>query len=264
MIISHQWNFTFIKGVKVAGTSVEMALSSICGAQDIVTPITPVDEIARLKMGQGARNYSPHPAAEQAHLERLRRLDASPLNHLWPWLARRRLRKTRIPAGTFYNHMGLAEVIAAYGPLPADYTVFCIERCPYRKVISWANMHLSLKKYRGGGEMKADPAALPDFLDRHLEGHGFTDVLNIGKYKLPDGRLGVQTILRYENIQADFAALKEKLGLPADLTLPHAKKGLMSNNLDLHQVLAPRHIARINELFHEEFTAFGYAMLEPG
>ena len=89
MIISHQWKFVFIKGVKVAGTSLEMALSSICGPDDIITPITPVDEIARLKLGRGAQNYSGHPLAEQAHLARLRQLDASPLNRLWPWIDRK-------------------------------------------------------------------------------------------------------------------------------------------------------------------------------
>ena len=43
MILSRKFRFIFIKGRKVGGTSVEMALSTICGPDDIVTPITPID-----------------------------------------------------------------------------------------------------------------------------------------------------------------------------------------------------------------------------
>ena len=47
MILSEKHKFVFIKGMKVAGTSVEMALSTLCGPHDIVTPISPIDELAR-------------------------------------------------------------------------------------------------------------------------------------------------------------------------------------------------------------------------
>lgn len=41
MIISHKFRFIFIKTRKTAGTSLEVFLSSICGADDIVTEIKP-------------------------------------------------------------------------------------------------------------------------------------------------------------------------------------------------------------------------------
>lgn len=44
MILSKEHKFVFIKGRKVAGTSVEVFLSEICGKNDIITPITPIDE----------------------------------------------------------------------------------------------------------------------------------------------------------------------------------------------------------------------------
>src|SRR5262245_64154360 len=56
LILSEQFRFVFIKGKRVGGTSVEMALSTICGAHDIVTPIDPIDELERNRLGWRARN----------------------------------------------------------------------------------------------------------------------------------------------------------------------------------------------------------------
>ena len=40
MIFSELHNFLFLKGRKVASTSFEVALSKICGAEDVITPIS--------------------------------------------------------------------------------------------------------------------------------------------------------------------------------------------------------------------------------
>lgn len=40
MIISHTHKFIFIKPTKVAGTSIEVALSKLCGEMDVITPLT--------------------------------------------------------------------------------------------------------------------------------------------------------------------------------------------------------------------------------
>ena len=47
MIVSHKHKFIFVKTVKTAGTSVEIALSRFCGENDIITPIHPPDEELR-------------------------------------------------------------------------------------------------------------------------------------------------------------------------------------------------------------------------
>jgi len=44
MIISHEHKFIFLKTKKTAGTSIELALSELCGLDDVITPLTTVDE----------------------------------------------------------------------------------------------------------------------------------------------------------------------------------------------------------------------------
>jgi hypothetical protein len=48
---------------------VEIALSAICGPEDIVCPITPIEELKRLEVDAGARNYSEDRAAELRYLD---------------------------------------------------------------------------------------------------------------------------------------------------------------------------------------------------
>ena len=59
MIISHEHKFIFLKTKKTAGTSIELALSELCGPQDIITPLTKIDEAMR-EGKRGAQNWRLH------------------------------------------------------------------------------------------------------------------------------------------------------------------------------------------------------------
>lgn len=245
MILSVRHKFVFIKGMKVAGTSVEMALAPLCGPDDIVTPISPVDELQRMVQGGAARNYSSSRAVEAAYRQKLTQARREDLETIPP------------PPPVFYNHMGLFEVMSRC-PLPLDGFRFVgIERSPYAKVISWANMRLTYDRYRDGtGEMRAPYEHIRAYLDQSFANGRVLDCRNIDRYRGPDGRVAVRP-MRYATLQDDFAAFMASLGLAAP-ALPHAKRGLLSDSLDPRAVLRPDQIARIGELFAEEFEAFGY------
>jgi hypothetical protein len=245
MILSEAHKFIFIKGMKVAGTSVEMALATLCGPDDIVTPISPIDERAR---GGLCRNYSNDKAGEADYLKRL--ATAKPED----------LADFSGPPLIYYNHMPLAEVMQRYAKPLTGFRVVCVERSPYAKVISWANMRLTYGSYRVGGEMRADAEALRAYVDRAFETGAIRDCRNIDRYRGPDGRLAAQP-MRYANLQSDFAAFVRSLGMPDVPQLPHAKRGLMSDALNPKDILRADQIARINTLFAEEFDAFLYPRL---
>lgn len=258
LILSEVNRFVFIKGVKVAGTSVEMALSRYCGDGCIITPITPIDEIARLGMGRGAQNYSDAPDQETNYLKRLVRQSKSSIKNITPRVSKYFLRRIRPPEGKYYNHMPLSEVMRLQN-IDDGMQIVCIERSPYRKVLSWANMRLSMKSYKSGGLMQADRKDLRSFLDTALRGDDYKAVLNIDRYKDVSGKIAVKRILRYENIQSDLRDFVDTFGRDdVSLDIPHAKKGLMSNELPLDAYFSKDHIKRINEVFEEEFSFFGH------
>lgn len=246
MILSRSYGFVFVKGRKVASTSVEMALSGLCEDAAVVSPITPVDEQARLLAhGRGARNYSKDPERERAFLEQVRTTPAEGL------------KAVKMPPAVFYNHMPLAEIAKKWGREALDLPAVCVERHPYAKVLSWANMELSYDAYRAGGEMRASPDALRAFLDKAFaRKKDLLTVKNIDLYRRPDKAVKVK-VLRYENLAEDYAAFVRSLGIADAPALPHAKKGV-AGSLAPEEFLTRKQLDVLNGLFRDELEAFGY------
>lgn len=246
MIFSKKHEFLFVKGKKVAGTSVEMALSTICGPCDIITPITPIDEIARMKMGgRGAQNYTESREKERRYLKAL--LSAAP----------EKVAEIRAPNRKFKSHMSVRHIQEEIGELPRG-RIFAVERDPYAKVISSANSGRNLKSYRASGKpMTADIKIIERIVDRRLVGQTLQECRNIERYCDAKGKL-IARIIRYEHLEQEFAALMAEFGISPAPNLPHAKPGVNANSLDPREVLRRDQLDDINCLFADEFERFGY------
>lgn len=195
MIVSHLHRFIFLKTKKTASSSVELALSEICGPDDVITPLQPPDET--LRRGRGPQNYAIPPR---------RRAVLAPL--------RRMLGATPARAGTeFYNHMPAYKVAAALPPeVWTGYTKVAVERNPWDREVSlyfWETRQLPAE-------------SRPSFSDFVLKRPALERVKNVQLYSI-DGKIVVDRFLRYESLSADFAAFMADLGVETPPELPHAK-----------------------------------------
>ena len=99
MIISESNQFVFIKGRKVAGTSVEVGLTSLCNCKDILTPITPIDEVVRLQTTRlMAQNYGAEPDKLKAYGRTIRQIKKGAEGN-WSEISK--------PRGRYMGHMPL-------------------------------------------------------------------------------------------------------------------------------------------------------------
>lgn len=124
MIASRQHRFVFLKTRKTAGTSVEIALSRVCGPDDVVTPISAEDEELRLASGGvGPQNFTSPPLGRKV-----------------------------------FNHVAATRAKNALGPQWWDDSFkFAIERNPWDSIVS-------LYHWRFRPERVADPPSFDEFV----------------------------------------------------------------------------------------------------
>jgi Sulfotransferase family len=191
MIVSHKHKFIFLKTKKTAGTSIELALSRICGDDDILSPLAQREELLRTE--RGAQNW------------RLHGWWGSP-RPLWK---RRWFRFTAQDYG-FYNHMLAAEVRALIDEkVWRSYFKFAFDRNPWDRQVSF---------YHQRFRRRPTPPPFDAFLryDRHAR------LNNYDTYSL-DGEVCIDFVGRYENLKQDFNHMLRQVGVRDELELPHVK-----------------------------------------
>lgn len=194
MIVSHANRFIFIKTRKTGGTSIEIALSKYLGPEDIVSPISAKDEAVRSSLGQpGARNHS-IPYKDYTALDWVRYMTS--------------LYRRNGPLRPRYkNHMRAREVRRRLGhALWSDYFSFAVERNPWDKVVSAYFWHF--RDRQSPGRLAPDAPDFAAYVRSGVSAH-FSDFKVYGDR----GRVIVNRVLRYENLQAELAAVASEIGL---------------------------------------------------
>ena len=142
------------------------------------------------------------------------------------------------------NHSGCRAVRAAVGcAVWNDYFTFAVERNPWDAVVS--SYHYRFRHR----------PAIP-FSDFVLS--GMADKLARNQHKIrAGGRVVVEHVCRYENLDADLQAVWERIGLPGTADLPSAKSGFRGSR-DYRSYYGTREREYVARLFRRTIRDFGY------
>ena len=247
MIISHARKFIFVKSRKTGGTSVEIGLSKYVGSEDVVTPITPRDELVRMKIGTPCQNFSASRDIEEKYIEDLRN---GKIDYLPKWLKQEQV---------FFNHMTYSEIKKIIPGEVEAYHTLSIERHPYEKAVSLANFLIGYKDYVAGRLLEAKTDDLREKISELLENGIMREKIRNWDVYTDEGVIRLTTVLRFEHLQADFEAFCKRLGVPDQAPfLPKTKVGHRDKTLSVHEILSVSQKAAIREICAEEFECFGY------
>ena len=227
MIISHKYKFIFLKTQKTAGTSIEIALSKYCGADDIITPVSPEDEKTRRDLGYpGPQNYL----------------------SIWDYgvlyVAKRLLKRGKKPR--FYNHISAKKVRANIGEqVWNSYYKFCFERNPWDRIVSQYYWRYRSEPRPTISEFVGSKSPLC------LKRKGF-ELYTI------DGQVAVDKVCRFENLSEELEVIRKQFGIPEKLELPRAKSGYRKDKRSYRDILGEEEKVKIAERFRDEINLMGY------
>jgi hypothetical protein len=226
MIISHTHRFIFIKTNKTAGTSIEAALTSLCGGRAVITPFRADNEPYRA--GRGPQNYRiEHPS--------------KPKRPWWRTLFRRPERYWH-PSVGFYEHMPAWQIRNYVGEdVWRSYYKFAFDRNPWDRQVSWYHYKTKSKRRR------------PSF-ERFMRSRT-AFVRNYELYAI-DGTVAVDFVGRFETLSEDLASVMQTLGVETKLALP---KTNVSESRDYRSYYTPELRDRVAEWYAPEIKLLGYA-----
>jgi Sulfotransferase family len=194
MIISHEHKFIFLKTKKTAGTSLELALRSLCGDDDVITPIHE-DRWGATGEVRGPQHWRRHGWWQSSRP-----------------LGRRPVFKRVARDLGYYDHMPAAEARALLGDdrIWNSYFKFAFDRNPWDRQIS----HYY---FRSRGRKFFKPS-FRDYMHRDWRAR-----LNNYEIYTIDGDVCVDFVGRYETLERDFARALAQIGLSFKRPLPRAK-----------------------------------------
>ena len=211
MIVSHKHKFIFMKTLKTASSSVEIALSNVLGPDDIITP-TRSDLAGQRASDRAARNYrSDHPAVPKRPL--IKRLLRRPERHYHPSIG-------------FYEHMPAWRAKLYLGDeIWNAYYKFSFERNPWDRQVS-----LYFYKTRG----KTSRPRFEEFMKKKKSVY----IWNSDIYMI-DGRSSLDFVGKYENLDKDFGKALKAIGLDGAITLPEANTSAKPKNSSYRDFYTP-------------------------
>ncbi len=229
MILSHAHKFIYIKTYKTGSTSVEAALSAVCGPDDVLTEASEQLRGVRQKPAQNYRIEHPD----------------KPKRPLWKMMLGRPERHYH-PSVGYYEHMPAWRVRQYCGEdVWRSYYKFSFERNPWDRQVSWYHYKTKSKS----------EAAKPSF-DVFNRDRRRAWVENWDLYT-DKGQQLLDFVGRYESLEADFDAVLERIGLKGQVGLPRANVS-RSRSGGYREYYDDKSRALIADWYAPEIRQFGY------
>ena len=209
---------------KTASSSTEIALASVTGPDDIVTPIMEEDQ----RSGNGAKNY------------------------VIPWSRRTLYGKFRTAFGStrakyvgYYNHIEAVRIRMLAGEgIWSDYFKFAVERNPWDRQVS--HYHWELRK-------KKD---MPSF-ERFLKTPSLNPQMDNWQIYTIDDRIAVDRVLRFDRLEEEIGQVAEELGIAPLPQLTRAKSSTRKKR-DYRDYYSDETRDLVGRWYAREIEAFGF------
>jgi hypothetical protein len=248
MLLSHRYQFIFIKTVKTAGTSVESYFEPYC-----------------MFDGEWEQSHARNEYVSEAGI-----IGARAQRHQKLW--KRQLRKPK-----YRNHMPAWEIKNLVGDnIWNNYFKFTVVRNPFDKLVSkylfkemkinnyYGKVHLFSRKLKSMMSTKKSPL---DCAEGETEIERFRSWLKNGanpvdrdKYMI-ENHVCVDYFIRFENLQEDIKEVCERLSLPFDpKRIPEFKKGHRNNEIPVKDYYDQETEDIVRNLYDWEIKKFGYKM----
>ena len=249
MIISHRHKFIYLKPRKVAGTSVEVALAQHCGDDDIVTPVSAFnpdwDEEEYAQSGKKWRGYSRHSPLLPVRKRLGREL----------WDAYFKFAVTRNPwdlVVSQYHWATRSDYGDAYqGSVPRSLKRFWTHPLRVRKNFRMLGTNL-VRTF-----LKMDAVTFDFFVRRMLRYYEPNDPFYFDR----SGSVGLDFLIRYENLEEDYASVCERIGLPLS-ELPSLKTKSRLERRHYSTYYDDRTRELVAKMYHRHIEHFGYRFEE--
>lgn len=230
MVLSHKYKFIFIKTRKTAGSSIQTYLSHLCGERDVLSPTDRPEQPYSPRNFRGLFNPLPE-LAERNNL---------------PHVMRILLRFFTLKK--FHSHIRARYV---RDRIPREvwdgYYKFTVERNPWDKALS--HYHFVRQRYKKYDENIS--------FEKYLQ---IADLpYNYTKYTDLDGKIIVDRVLRYENLNEELADVFGMLGVPFNGSLGATEKShYRQDRRPYREVYTPDWRAAVEKLFSREIELLGY------
>jgi Sulfotransferase family len=228
VIVSHKHKLIFLKTKKTAGTALELAMATICGPEDIITPTDPDEGVDALRRVRLPQNY------ERRGL------------NTWPTrLFERFIRRGKRDRTDFYHHISADRLKVYVGQkVWQTYTKFTIERNPWDRELSYYYYMRERKSALHG-------VSFSDFIRSRAGNMHNSRIYTIGQ------KLAVDDVLRFELLDEDWSRFLERRGLPF-VPLSRANTNARRPRVPYQQSYNECDRNHIAGLYKTEIDLFGY------